>query len=419
MPCPAPSLGCRDVGAVRARGLFCLGAALVLGFLLPVVIETRRETQLVFPNFAILGDADVAFLGKLMSLYPLLAGITVIALLYTCPGIGRSVTLMALGLVPILLLLAFSGGGNSFHQLSRVVGPSAAGVSLLGMLGVMGVFAGARARSFCPASRVAAVTGAVGAGLHLLSLLIPAQAAGYRSDSTIALIQPFEWLGDSRTVAFGICGIMCTALGFAASVLCLVNVREGRNAGLLARVAFSLLITDLLLNAACGMVFAVMSEHGLAGVAKGLLPVLIVIAKTSFLVLGLLLLAPVGLTDLIVNIGVRGVSARGGRAPARTVPLPQAPVGVGTIVPQESGGKASELPSGAEDDPARRIMLLQKLLQEGLMTPKEFEKKKTEILSWVGEDPVRRIRRLQELLREGIITPAEFEKKKAEIISGM
>ncbi|MBM4042094.1 MAG: SHOCT domain-containing protein [Planctomycetes bacterium] len=217
-------------------------------------------------------------------------------------------------------------------------------------LGITGVFAGSRARSFRPASRVAAIVGAVGAGLYIVSLLIPTEAPDFdrfgrfgRSSTTIGLLRPFQLLEHSRMAMLALTSIVAMGLGIAACVICFVNVRDGRNAESLGRLAFWLLVADFLVAIVGGMIFGITAQGEIPG--EAVLPILFMVLKMGCWVFGILLLTPVGLTDLIVNI---------------------APGGTG---------------SADRDDPSRRILRFQKMLDEGLITPEEFEKKRRDILS--------------------------------------
>lgn len=354
-PAPAPGLWAprarrarspsyRGDEALRSRNILWLGIALLVGFLLPIVIPFGGEVKVIFPNFLVLGEADAPFLVKFMCLYPGLAGIAVMLMAYGWGGVGRSITLMGLGLLPIALLMTDRDVQRGLGEMARVWGALGGAAALLGLFGIMGVFAGSRARSFCPGSRSAAVVGAAGAGLYLLSLVIPTQMPGLRrSSTTIGLIQPFELLGIQELATLGIAQIVSMALVIAASILCLLNAREGGNAEPLARHAFRLLVGGFLISFVAGMFFGMTAGGGLPG--EAIVPVVFLLLKMVCWVMGILLLTPVGLTDLLVNTSSAGSAIGGG------------------------------------EDPARRIARFQKLLDEGLITPEEFEKKRRDILS--------------------------------------
>jgi len=123
-----------DDEALRSRNILWLGIVLLAGFLLPMVIPMGRETKVIFPNFLILGEEDAPALLKFMFLYPGLAGVAVMVLASTCQNIGRSVTLMALGILPFVLLAADEDVQRGLREMANALGPSQGALVLFALL---------------------------------------------------------------------------------------------------------------------------------------------------------------------------------------------------------------------------------------------------------------------------------------------
>jgi hypothetical protein len=337
----------------RKRNLIWLGVVILIGFLMPVIGQDRGgETKVAFPNIEALGEGAPAG-AVLICLYPLFAGAAVIFLATLVRGPGRSAALIGLGVLFLILVVAtlheLTGGlfGPAF---GRGMAASATASMVIGLCAFIALLVGIRARYYRPVCQPAAIIGMIGAFLYFLTLVMPV-------GPSIPLIAPFQLLslsgGHPMTVllAFTMLGTMGCLI--AASVLCIINGSPRWNAQALANRAFSLLVFGFALQLPCALIMVAGGARG-----PGLLFVLFVVTfvtKVLCWILGLLLLIPVGLTDLLVNL---------------TPPGP-APAGHGPATP----------PSGTLDDPPARLAKLKKLLDDGLITPEEYERGKSEIMA--------------------------------------
>jgi hypothetical protein len=350
-PRPSRPLRSSDPGdEARKRNLILLGVVILIGFFMPIAVEAGwRETRLVFLNFLVLqGGAPGEIV--LFCLYPLIAGAIVILLAMTAKGAGRSVTLLGLGILSVVLLLTLEGArGRGFVGRLLEDAPVSASASLLiGLLAAVGLFVGSRARHYRPASQAAAVIGIIGGILCLLNLVLPVLPP---EAGSILLLAPFKLLEFSGAAFVGLGVLAMMGCLVAASVLCIVNVKPRRNSQMLAQVAFLLQVSGY---AVYGF-FMLVGIMG-AGGSRGQGTALLLLIKMGCWIVGLLLLIPVGLTDLVVNLTPPG-RAMAGREPRG----PTAP------------------PRGQPLGPQARLAYLKKLLDGGLLSPEEYERKRADL----------------------------------------
>jgi hypothetical protein len=343
----------------RRRGMIWLGVVVLIGFLMPLILVTWRETKVVFLNFEVFGRDEVPAGIKLFCLYPGIAGVVVILLAALSRGVARSAVVAGLGVLFVLLLVVLEDEkGMGFFQGFFGEAPAGASASLLlFLLAFLGLFIGSRARCHRPASQVAAIIGIVGGILYGVNLLLPVlpEEAG-----TLQLIAPFKMIEHGREsgaviMAVGLLGMMACLI--SSSVLCILNIAHRPNAQGIAQKAFLLLVLAFVVLGGAVLVSWVVavSESSRPGRGDRVGAELVNLAKMVCWLAGMLLLIPVGLTDLLVNL---------------TPPGP-APAGHGPATP----------PSGTLDDPPARLAKLKKLLDDGLITPEEYERGKSEIMA--------------------------------------
>jgi len=378
-----------------------LGLVILAGFFLPVLVGRGDQAKPVVPNILLLGEERVPGIVKFILLYPGLAGISVIVLALATRGIGRAITLVVLGVIPFVVMLASADVRGVSGAMLSVAPSSITAAMVLGLLAFLGLFVGSRARCFRPASLTAAIIGALGGGLYLVNLLLPLYPSAMGS---IALLRPLKLmeLGDQALVV-GLITLGAMACMIAASILCIVNVVQGTRAQRLAHIAFRLFLTAIVLLVGAELVptfWRIGQVEGVQVVASLLSSV-----KGLLWLGGLFLLIPVGITDLVVSLGpVPAPVARPAMAPsfAPVVPVAAAPVAPPAVsiavtpsvlavpaappagpVPAAPPPAAPVPPAPAPREPGdayARLEKLKQMLDNGLITEEEYNKKKSEIL---------------------------------------
>ena len=150
-----------------AAGLFVfLGAVLILGFLLPIAVPDRGSgLKMEFVNFTVFSEPLAPPMIKIMCVYPLIAGLAVTVVGAAARGVGRSIPVMLIGVLPVILLLADKTvrGGLAFMP-SHFLGNGIA--AFFALVGWAGLFGGGLALSYQRENRAAAVTaGIAGRGI--------------------------------------------------------------------------------------------------------------------------------------------------------------------------------------------------------------------------------------------------------------
>lgn len=341
---------------VRQKNLMILGLVLLAGFLLPMIVMTPVGLDMVFPNLMVLGGG-VAGHVILIAVYPAVAGVIVL-LIARRSGPLRSAVLMGLGGVFLILLLASGRDGAERLILGSGDLPFLHLASLLiGLFALMGLFVGSRARYYCPDSQVAAIIGIIGGILYVVNLLLPVLPP---EAGSVNLVLPFKMLaqGDMTFLSLGMLGMTgCLA---SASIFCIINVARRPDAQEIAERAFRLLVIAFVVLAG-GIQLEIFKAAG----GWGLLA-LIALVKFACWIGGLLLLVPVGATDLLVNLTYALAAPEEEAVEAAPPPPP---------------------PVAPADDVARRLARLKRLVEDGSITAEEFESRKAELLRRIVAEP--------------------------------
>ena len=332
----------------RAHNLRVLGTLLLVGFILPVLEVTDSKSKVTFANIVVLGDEDASAAVKFLFLYPALAGLAVVALGAAARGVGRSVALIAIGLLP-LLVLAGAGGVPSALELAAEVADEFWEAALaLWLVGFVCLFAGSRARVYRPEGRAAAFLGAAGGILYLASLLVP---CGFVAGGGIALLEPFHLMGRHKEFVIGLGTLGSMGCLVAASILCVANVTRGPSSQARASWAFRLVVVACAVPivGAFANVLATSDDLGLGQEVSLSLATI----KGACWVLPLLLLVPVGLADMVLNLSVAAGE------------------------PEDAAAGGAKLPYG----PYARLVVLKWLLDDNAITAEDFTRKKRDVLS--------------------------------------
>ncbi len=290
----APASGERDA---QQLGFIWLGAVLLIAFFLPVY----RDRFLML-NILMFTEEGAPALIKLLAIYPVLAGIATLALARTVKGINRSLPILAMGL---LVLILFYLSPEIRHEAGGATGSPLGIGGLIILLGMVGTFAGSRARCLRPASKIAATVGAVGGGLYLLALVLPTQPKEF---GTVAVAGPFRVLfgtelgGGFLRIVIGLLSLGGMGLMIAASILCLMNTSPRKGAHARAAMAVRLWIWSLVLLVVASLVPLVEAVSSGDVSARELFSELSFIIKMDLHVFGLFFLILLGAAGLIADL---------------------------------------------------------------------------------------------------------------------
>jgi hypothetical protein len=164
--------------------------------------------------------------------------------------------------------------------------------------------------------------------------------------------------GDMTFLSLGMLGMTgCLA---SASIFCIINVARRPDAQEIAERAFRLLVIAFVVLAG-GIQLEIFKAAG----GWGLLA-LIALVKFACWIGGLLLLVPVGATDLLVNLTYALAAPEEEAVEAAPPPPP---------------------PVAPADDVARRLARLKRLVEDGSITAEEFESRKAELLRRIVAEP--------------------------------
>jgi hypothetical protein len=282
---------------VQQSGYIWLGAILLVAFFLPLYAR-----HVLMPNVLILTEKGGPAALKFLAVYPVLAGLATLALARTAKGTSRSLLIMAMGLLVLVLFYVSP-------QVRREVGGAPGSPLSLGgiiiLLGMIGTFAGSRARSFRPASGLAAGVSTVGAVLYLLALVLPTQP---KEVGLVPLAGPFivmfgKQFGDTLPrIAIGLINLAGMGMMIGASVLCLLNATARADAAARAQTAFRLWIWSLVALIVASLVPLVQAASGGEMSARESLSELLFMVKMDLHVLGFFFLILLGAAGLVVDL---------------------------------------------------------------------------------------------------------------------
>jgi len=292
----------RQEDRLRQVRIAWLGFVLLVGFLMPVVVERGwpRRPALYFPNFELAGDVHLPGFLQFMAFYPALAGVMVTFFAFAGGRVPRSLGLIATGAIPFVV---FAFADNVHAGLPRAMRSGAASFGwamLFAYVGSAGVFVACRWVRWREKNVLGPVLGAAAGVCYLLSLFAPVGRGGtWASLGFGAVVRPM--LRD-ETFLLGMCVVTQMACLVAASVICVGGFwLRRRSAAATARWAFGFLVASII---ACTLgvlaqIFPAIPAH-LRGYA--VLTGISLAAKLSACILGSLLVLPVGLADLVVNV---------------------------------------------------------------------------------------------------------------------
>jgi hypothetical protein len=283
-------------GPKRKRNIAILAGVLLLGALLPTVVQGRRHVEVEFVTSTIFGQSTAPATLNALVFCSLLAGICCLGIL-RCDSVRlRGVLLAQLGIIPLLIAFTDNNIGDAFAAITQTAGNNAVIIQLMLTLGAVGLFVGARARWYRPTSATAYGVGLIGSIIYVLSLLIPA----YPDEmGRTKLFSPVMMVGLGGNLWFAFTQIVEMLCGIAAAVVCGLNLptRRGELVRLRAGLAFWLLVGGWLV----GLIGAVTTMLFYADRLGGGAIAFLMILKFGTMTVGLLLLLPFGLVDLMIG----------------------------------------------------------------------------------------------------------------------
>lgn len=346
-------------------GLLVLGALLLIAFFMPIF----DGVNVVMPNpIELLKQAGVAFIIKVLTVYPLIAGVAVIVLAFALKGLARTLAVIALGLFPIVTFYLSNDARSLIGQsgdITLLIGGAlaAAGMAL--------ILAGSRARRYRPSSLLGAVVGAVGGAVYVIAMVLPILPKEFGRVPIVAPVVLIIGAGSSAepvvTIALGCLDLLAKIFLLVAAAVCLANAAPRPVPGIRTRVATRLWIWSVIVLFLLALVPAGADTYTAlnSGTAIGqallelVVPQVSLLVKVALAALALFMLVPVGLTHLIVRL-----------SPPEPEPLPGYAEATGPAVAQAG-------PAGLET----RLKTLKQMLDEGIISQEDFDRKKEEILS--------------------------------------
>ncbi len=263
---------------------------------------------MVFLNIEILTSGEATpFSAKLGAAMPLVMAIGILLATLFATASVRGTILVCLGGGWLALTVAQGqdalaslgamGSQGPMGGFSSVMGQMLL-VMLLLVLGLKGLFAGTLIRRYRPMNSSAGLIAAGGGVLFLVSLLIPMLPVG-PDEKTVLIAVPFKLMGvgDGHAVAMGLLLLLAMACWGLSSILCLGNISSGQES---SNTSASILFRLGAVSLFCVMVYPLVMMSTKSATAQ-LLPMMLVnYLKILTGVVGMFLLLPTGLADLLI-----------------------------------------------------------------------------------------------------------------------
>ena len=338
----------KEDGAFPLGAYFWLATLLFLACLLPRVSAgfPAEGARVHFVNFEVMLDGAQPITARLASGFPLLAGFLIILAAAALPGVARSLVLLLPGAAYLLLIAVDpelrQDTGSWLRETFAPLIPALLGVTA-SWIGIAGLFVGSRARYARPAGRAAGRISAAAAGAYLVGLVVPVARpampgfAGFLAHGTengvlsrIPFISPLIILSDSETPwqyrATALTAFLAILLLLSACVLAFLNAGPRPGARSRAQGAFWLWMCHFALICVGWTVLAVaiMLKISPTHLPDDLLyaPTLdipLMLLKDCAFRYGIVLLALMGATDLVVTLRDRDQERRRVAAYAATL----------------------------------------------------------------------------------------------------
>lgn len=288
----------KNPGDSVTRMIKGIGIALLIAFVLPIIIGK----EIVFLNIQGLFEKSVPGVLKIEFLYPLLAGLGALKIAQVKRSPKKAAVLISLGIFPFLFLLVDKSVREAFSGIAGgLPGGGSMGVNLiLSALALLGILAGAQASRVRAKLDLGAHVAAAGAGLYVINLFIPIKGQ-------LSFLQPFKQIGQSDPtgagvmVIGGLVGLAALALMVMAVIKCFQLLQGAAERERLGKAIIKLWVAQFYVYGAF-LIYVVIVGAGKSGGDAGmiLLSFLTTIPKFFLWILGLYLLIPLGLSELIL-----------------------------------------------------------------------------------------------------------------------
>ena len=288
---------------VRRRRIAGLGVILLVGFLMPVILEGGwpRRPAPYFVNLDLtVGENTPGFLAFL-AVYPGLAGLAVAFFGVVTKRAVRSLALIVVGLVPVLVLNSVKVPLEVAPGALREAAPSLAVIMLVLFAGTTGVFAAGRAVRYGRASS-GLLVGACAGLAYLAGQFVPVGEGNYVAALPVGVVSGL--LRHDATFVLATALLAQTLCLGVACVLCIAAVRRPAPSRdqLIATWGFGWLLASICFCVLgySAQVFQGIPVHLRSGPA---LTAVTVAAKLCCCVLLPFLLVPLGAADLLIEAG--------------------------------------------------------------------------------------------------------------------
>jgi len=274
--------------------MILLGVMLLIGYGMPIIhINPSGQRYGEFVNITIMGAENVSIQRKVLYLAPGVAGIGLLMLQGFTKHPVRGAVIIFLAAMPELISLINLQTIKAPTAFQRHIPAQAAFTMLVFFLGrfvaPVALLVGIRSRGYRPGSSVAYWFGVAGAGAWFAFLVMPILPAkvGY-----IFLAFPIKLIGQPGAGGLSMGLLVLVACTIISSVLCIINkpTSEPRKARKQANLAFWTLVFGFVVFMLC-----------ISGQFIRDFPTFINTLKELCLSLGMFLLFPAGITDLVVG----------------------------------------------------------------------------------------------------------------------
>ncbi len=274
----------------RKRNLIMIGAALFIGFIMPVCIASALSPSLRISMFNIegMGESGIGWAGVVTLAFPLIAGALVL-ILQPLNARPRGVALISLFVVQLIVVLI----GSDLINLENLLGRELRLVTFVYVMSFgsfWGLLICARARWYRPDATAGYIVGVVGALCTFVIFFVPFEGSmGIRNVFQVMRFAP----------VIGAFAIVGSLLVLATALVTVVNTpgRPLETVSKTARLAYVLLLCSWLVSA---MIIAIPIVQGMMHAGQ-IAAAFIMFIKALLWIGGLLLLVPVGVTDLIIG----------------------------------------------------------------------------------------------------------------------
>jgi hypothetical protein len=355
--------GARKIEAVD-RYIYIIGIALLYSFFFPVLISNYGgKVKLLFLNIQWTLQANIDWLLKLQLLYPLLAGFSLTVLAKRKRSPVKALAIAGLGVLPFLLFLVSDNTRYWFRNiLRRILGPTTLEpIAILSALAVAAILAGAHVSRLKPKNNNATLVAASGAGLYILLRLIPVRGEFH---FLIPLQMMFSRSSTYTELQF-LSGLVALTVLVLMIIICYKSVLLVMKASHeKIRVGTSIIKLWFAQFYVYGgfLLYVAMVTTRTVGVSRGTYVIAMLLSIIKFFpwIMGLFLLIPIGLSELLLLA----------QEPAPAPP----PFGKITADKEEEDKKS---PAPSYD---RQLEELTSLFSNGLISGEEYKQRKLEIL---------------------------------------